>query len=272
MQLIKTLKTGTLPYYSVTIVPQLFPDNVAAREQKIASTKRRWKRQAVFSSNYGRYTLGKKKRTDPNRQYPLPGKTFNPNDKKDRLHGIIEHENQILLKLIERFKPERIANIHAIHSPAQAGIYADPRTDESGVALGFSSDKALALAMAERAAKGGAGVRGNKLTKKGKKGKYSTAIYPKDPRAVAVGKRQRRSHETWNFKPRKGKGISLGTWASTAIKDKLNPSKNRSAIQIITVEVATTKRIEDMPKKKQADRRKEIESHAAAIREIFLGK
>lgn len=272
MQLIKILKAGTLPYYSVTIVPQLFPDNVAAREQKIASTKNKWKKLAVFRSNFGRYTLGKKKKVDPNRQFPLPGKTYNPSDPKDRLQGIIEQENQILLKLIERFKPERIANIHAIHSPAQAGIYADPRTDESGIALGFASDKALALAMAERAAKGGAGVRGNKLTKKGKKGKYSTAIYPKDPRAVAAGKRQRRSHQNWKFKPRKGKGISLGTWASTAIKDKLNPSKNRSAIQVITVEVATTKRIEDMPKKKQAARRKEIESHADAIREIFLGK
>ena len=61
-------------------------------------------------------------------------------------HGrLIEKENALLLQLIQSFAPERIVNIHAIKDSTKAGIFADPRTDCDGRALGFASDSTLAV-------------------------------------------------------------------------------------------------------------------------------
>ena len=96
---------STMPYYSVLIVPVLFPENLASRRRKTPGM------------------------TDPNRQMPAVGSSPGRNDSKSRP---IEPENLVLLDLVERFKPERVASVHG-HLPPQAGksdmpsITADPR-------------------------------------------------------------------------------------------------------------------------------------------------
>ena len=54
---------------------------------------------------------------------PSPGQPFDEGSGKDHMGREIEKENQLLLRLINMFKPERIANIHAIRDTEHAGIY-----------------------------------------------------------------------------------------------------------------------------------------------------
>lgn len=250
--LLQQLQTGPRPYYSVIIVPRLFPDNAATAE---ASPK-----QIESGENVGRYTSGTestKHSTDPNRQMPALGQGYDAATKKDAKGRDIEPENVMLLELIDRYRPTRIAAIHSTHGLKDAGVYADPRTDASGNALGYDSDQQLALDMAKKAGDGGANVPGNKLGDKN-----ATGVYPLDAAPAAAGKKQKR--ET-------AKGISLGGWGSTAVCDPSKPAENRPAMRIITVEVKQAYRPQDLEAGKQAARQAELEAHADALREIFLG-
>ncbi len=91
-------------YYSVVVVPCLFPGNAALAKNN----------PALIGSvnNIGRYTSDVS--VDPNRQMPAPGQPFNINKPVDYLGRKIEMENKILLGLIHQFRPTRIVNIHAI--------------------------------------------------------------------------------------------------------------------------------------------------------------
>ncbi len=251
--LIEKLKTGPRPYYTVIIVPSLFPDNAAVAKSK--------PKQIETGENVGRYSSGTESTahsTDPNRQFPSFGKGYDPSTKKDAKGREIEPENIILLELIDRFRPARIASVHSNHDLDKAGIYADPRTDSTGIALGYDTDEALAKAMATKAKGGGANIPGNKF----KDGQPTNAVYPLDPAAAAAGKKQKR--ET-------AKGNSLGGWGTTAICDPSKPATNRPAMRIITVEVQFAQRSTDVAAAEQAKRKTELEAHADALREIFLG-
>jgi len=213
------------PYYSVIIVPVVFPENL----------------------KLGFRTTGDKG-DDPNRNFPAVGKTLDQaKDKKhvprDSQGRRIEPENVILIDLIERFQPERIASVHGHSEPPPTpvvgkdmpGIFDDPRAgaDEK------KADDALALEMAEAASKKGVRVPGNWLGDK----KNETSEYP--PGA-----------------PKMSKGVSLGDYG---------PKKTdaRPAITVVTVEVfgyATSEKSED-----GAARKKELESLDTVLRDIFLG-
>jgi|GEM_PF-2153278 len=249
----------TPPYYSVIIVPRLFPDNIETAENAPA--------QIGTASNTGRYTCGKNS-CEPNRQMPALGKAYDESMTKAASGQTIEQENIYLLNLVQRFKPARIASLHATRKLDNAGIYADPRADafpqSSGPnkgqhhALGFDSDERLALEMAKKAKAGGAKVPGNKLDTSA-----PNAIYPLDPAAAKAGDPQKREERT---------GTSFGAWGTTAVCDTTNTANNRPAIRVITVEVQTSKRSQDYKNAiEQANRQQEIEAHATAIREIFLG-
>ena len=249
--LIERLKQpGFTPYYSVMIVPRLFPDNAATAENRTNK-----KEDPDNDGNIGRVTPGQK---DPQRQNPDLGKAYDPSTKKDKTGKDIEPENIVLMELIERFKPARIASVHGKHLSVkgQSGIYADPRTDSAGTALGTDSDKRLAVAMADKAAAGGARVPGNKLD--GTK----NAKYPQDKDFADVGNPQERVDKD---------GYSLGGWGSTAVCDIKRPEANRPAMRIITIEVMGDS-VEDVaPKADQAKRQAELAAHADALQEIFLG-
>jgi hypothetical protein len=253
-RLLEQLRTGPRPYYTVIIVPRLFPDNAALAESQPA--------EIGSTRNVGRETPGASGTTAGtpgvvNRQYPALGRGFDPTNPKDAGGRPMELETVALLTLVDRFRPSRIASVHAVRAPDVAGIFADPRTDASGRALGFADDERLAVDMARHAGGRGANVPANQLA-----GGTPNAIYPRDPAAVAAGTNQPRNTTG---------GISGGGWFSTEVRDPDRPAANRAAMTVITVEVQTSRRIQDVPTSQRSARELEIDAHASALREIFLG-
>jgi hypothetical protein len=196
------------PAYSLILVPALFPENVA-------------------SGN--RVTPGN---VDPNRQMPAVGAQPGKNDSEGRP---IEAENLVLLDLVERFQPERIATVHGNQHAGMASITSDPRPGQE------PADKQLALHMAKAAAAGGARVPGNKLGTP-----QETATYPT---STAPG-----GHD---------KGVTFGEYGSHA-------TATRPAMNVILIETQGNATIEKTAKKKRAKRKIELESFATVLRDVFL--
>ena len=254
--IMKDLFNGEKPYYSTIIIPTLFPDNANAAMLKPT---------AINSvANIGRYSFSGA--VDPNRQMPSPGKPFYEKDPTDHVGREIEQENQLLLKLIQEFKPHRIANLHAIRNSNYGGVYADPRTDHEGIALGFETDSALAISIARHISRHGGNVAGNRLKLK------PTALYYKDPTPVAAGKFQPRNMTGSALKANRGSGVSLGTWASTAVVHENDSTLSRDAMRILTIEYPGCRRPSDYvrPQEKRFHE-KQMEAYASAIRKYFLG-
>ena len=256
-RLLSSLLHGKQPYYSVVIVPSLFPDN-AFKAMNQAE-------QIGSVDNIGRYTFPDA--VDPNRQMPSPGKAYDENKGTDHIGRKIEQENQWLLQLIQAFKPQRIANLHAIRDMNYGGVYADPRTDHLGFALGYSSDSSLAVDIASYIYEGGGHVAGNNLAKK------PTALYYKDPVPAPAGTLQKRNMSGSALNAKRGSGVSLGTWASTAVAGEEDPAKNREAMRILTIEYPGYKRSADYQlESQQLFQQKQTELFANAIEIFFLGK
>jgi len=244
-------------YYSVIVIPSLFPDNAATATREPAQTGN--------LLNIGRYTNDNA--VDPNRQMPSPGDDLDDDMPEDHLHRVIEKENQFLLQLIREFKPERIASVHAIRNTNYGGIYADPRTNAKGLALGFESDSSLAVDMATAVAELDGNVAGNHLARK------PTALYYKDPTPVAKGLFQKRNITGAALKGHRGSGISMGTWGTTAIEDESDTSSNRNAMRVITIEIPGAKRSFDYKTiPQQLFFRKQMQAFVNAIHEVFLGE
>lgn len=255
--LLSQLLRGRKPYYSVVIVPSLFPDNAIKAMNEPA--------QIGSTTNFGRYTLSSS--IDPNRQMPSPGKAFDEKNRLDHHGRLIEKENQLLLQLIQDFKPQRIANIHAIRDTDYGGIYADPRTDHKGFALGYDSDSSLAVEIAKYIDQRGGNVAGNRLDKK------ATSLYYKDPTPMLKGVLQKRNMTGSLLHGHRGSGVSLGTWAATAIVHEKDPSKSRDAMRIITIEYPGYKRPVDYPTEaKRESQQKQVELFASALQTVFLGR
>ncbi len=253
--LINTLKKAGNNYYSVIIIPCLFPDNAATAENR--------PREIGSTRNIGRYSFSTS--PDPNRQMPTPGEPFDEKVFKDHLGREIEKENRLLLQLISVFRPDRIANIHGTRDMSNAGIFADPRTDSQSHALGFETDSSLAIAMASLIYTRNGWVPGNKLENN------ANALYYKDPLPVAKGLFQERNLCGSSLSSKRGYGISLGTWASTAILCARDSQMNRAAMRIITMEFPAYKRSYDYKNKEQQNYfRQQVQLHASSIEMIFL--
>jgi hypothetical protein len=215
--------------------------------------------------NIGRYTHDQA--VDPNRQMPSPGENIDDDELTDHLHRRIEKENQLLLQLIREFKPERITSIHAIRNINYGGIYADPRTDANGIALGYASDSSLAVDMATLVDRHQGNVAGNHLDTK------PTALYYKDPTPVAAGLPQKRNTVGAALKANRGSGISMGTWGTTAIEKEKNSDFNRGAMRVITMEVPGAKRSFDYKTDQQkAFFRNQMLAFVNSIHDVFLGE
>lgn len=241
------------PFYTVVIVPQLFPDNVDAKrawEKSVVKAGQQLKlkeyqKARSAAKDPGRYSSGTAERVDPNRQFPELGKPFDPNNPVDARGRPIERENIMLLTLIDRFKPTRIASLHAIKDPKDAGIFADPHPSTTGASgpqhdLGQQADQ-LAKLMAEKAGKLGAQVPGN--TREGS----FTSLYPgQDPKLSAE-----------QIERENKAGRSLGQWG---------PSQGALVLTIEVNEQYASDSPVEHPSRKQ-----ELEAHAAALQEIFLG-
>jgi hypothetical protein len=254
-ELIKQLQSGAPIFYSVVIVPCLFPDNAAIALRSPS--------QIGGTGNIGRYTHAQA--VDPNRQMPSLGKQFDSRTAFDHLGRFIEKENQLLLELINGYRPQRIVNLHAIRDTAHAGIYADPRTDSKGIALGYETDSSLAIDMARYIQQSGGSVTGNELEQ------HPSALYCKDPNIAPKGFFQKRNINSSVLIKGKGHGVSLGGWASTAIEDSVNPTNNRDAIRLITMEFPGYKRPVDYNTIAQQNYyQRQVQLYAAAVKTIFL--
>jgi hypothetical protein len=254
-ELLKQLKSGDSIFYNVIVIPALFPDN--------AETAKRQPAKIGDVENIGRYSYPGA--VDPNRQMPTPGHAFDEDNCRDHAGRKMENETSLLLELINQYRPQRIVNLHAIRNTEYAGVFADPRTDHNGIALGYASDSSLAVTIAQAIQQQGGHIPGNQLQKK------PTALYHKDPAAAVEGSFQKRNF-TGSFIPgKRGGGVSLGTWAATAVVDNENPNNNRDAIRIITMEFPGSKRPVDHKKEMQSYYRQQVEIYATALRTIFLG-
>lgn len=253
--LIAQLRNNPDNYYSVIIIPCLFPDNMQTAESNPS--------QIGSTGNIGRYSHDHA--PDPNRQMPPLGNAFNDDNPFDHAGRKIEPENQLLLKVIQQFQPQRIANLHAIRALDRGGIYADPRTDSKGYALEYDSDSTLAISMAQFIEDNGGDAPGNSIDKK------PTTLYSCDPPVAEPGQKQKRNLHGSRLPGNRGYGVSLGSWASTAVHDPVHHHFDRPAIRILTVEFPGCKRPEDyqdLSLRQQC--RKQISVYAGAISAVFL--
>jgi hypothetical protein len=254
-EIIKMIERDPDIHYNLVIIPRLFPDNEMAAIQTPDGKKNKY--------NTGRYTHADA--VDPNRQMPAPGKPFKIEEPFD-IHGrTIEVENQLLLQLIHEYQPDRVINLHAIRDITHAGIFADPRTDHQGFALGYETDSSLAIVMAKLIYENGGNVAGNRLDS------IPTTRYHNDPEIAPEGLFQNRNLAGSALPNERGIGVSLGTWASTAVCDDLQTALNRPAMRLITVEFPGYKRPVDY--EDATDRlyyKNQIELYTTAIKNIFL--
>ena len=252
--LIAQLSSGAKPFYNVLVIPDLFPDNSATAEShphEIGSVK-----------NIGRYTNAVA--ADPNRQMPALGSAFNPNTMLDYAGRPIEIENTLLLQMIQEFKPERIASVHAIRNTTLAGIYADPRTDCNGLATGYYADSALAVGMALHIQNNNGSVPGNHLTTS------PTSVYHTDPHIAPAGQVQKRTFHGNNYTGKRSYGVSLGSWASTAVCSDEGLMQRKATI-LLTIEFPGSKRPNDYAiENERSQCLINIQAYANAIGAVFL--
>lgn len=254
-ELVAQLQQQSRTYYSVIVIPSLFPDN--------AQTARNTPDQIGSSQNIGRYS--NPAAPDPNRQMPALGKPFDDNHPVDHMNREIEGENRLLLNLIQQFKPQRIINIHAIRNEENAGVFADPRTDSDGYALEYGSDSSLAIDMAIYIESHGGWAPGNRL------GQTPTSLYACDPAVAQPGTRQPRNLQGSSLNGNRGTGVSLGSWATTAVSNGTDSANNRDAIRLLTMEFPGCKRPLDYANKAdQVYRKKLVTLYAQSIAAVFL--
>lgn len=263
--------------WKILLIPELFPDNVLKG------------RDSSFKENYGRRTceichgLDKEpectKCVDPNRQMPKINSYFKIGDTLSCVGDKIELENQYLIYITQKFDPSRIISLHCKNSykMSEIGIYADPRTDNDNLALGYSDDAILVLRMAFVIKENNGIIYGNFVDEKYTKVKdefkvkavsYLNPVYPQDPPAESKGEKQDRSYEK---KGGDGK-ISFGTWASTEIKN--GQKRLKKAATTITVELPQYyyffKKIDDKKELQTSRLEQNTLAYLKAIKEIFL--
>lgn len=211
------------PYFTTVVVPVLFPDNLPASH-----------------GGHGRGRRATRGYADPNRQFPgigtglgvRPGGGASRGVPTDSLGRIIEPANVALIELIRRFRPQRIASVHAIRNPRSAGIYADPHRG-TGTALGHEAAD-LARRMHEVARVLGGHVPGSMR---------GSGRYPHQGEISA-------------------QGASLGQWGSQAVET--GPHR-RGGIPIITIELKC-----EWPARHARRRLINVEAFMLAIRRAFL--
>jgi hypothetical protein len=249
--LVEKLTGTSRPYYNVILVPSLFPDN--------ANTAGACKKDRI-ANNKGRYSTDGA--VDPNRQMPELGKPFYNDAPVDAHRREIEKENTVLLQLIQAFAPQRIVTVHAIRDAKNCGVFADPRTDCNGLALGFESDSALVMLMAKHIVSSGGIAAGNNLLKS------PASRYYLDPPIAKQGTVQKRNLKGSGLP--NGLGVSLGSWASTEVCDE-ESGYNRGAIRLITMEFPGYKRASEYKTTgEQQWYEKQVAAYASSIYTYFL--
>ena len=230
---------GILPYFTTVLVPELFKQDLYSGP----GTAARWIKGGTGLDKNRK--LQQDRAVEPNRNFPLPGEGLSaahdrgtkgpdaaelvfpdpaggpPRPSHDKGAGKggtstrLLPENRALIALIERFRPDRIASVHA-HSPLRQpgnapGIFVDPRGGGGG-----ADDDRLATAMVQQ----------------------GRQRLPPDPARKSdpfVGNAPGTKRATVHYSPSAthSEGNSLGDWAPVAVT---GPGA-RLAITTVTVEV-----------------------------------
>ncbi len=238
--LLSILRTanGPMPFYSVIVVPELFSTNVDSERRASAGTVR-----AIISGRAGRVSA-----PDPNSQFPTTGSDPGSNPTLgcvvDSQQRCIEPENLVLIDLINRFQPERVASVHghtvenntaAMLVNGGPGITVVPRPGHE------KEDQALALSMAQEAQRLGVRIPGNFLGTSNQ-----TTRYPRTAVHMSTG-------------------VSLGRWGS-------HVTPTRPAMNMILIETYgnTTSSSSSLNSAQRAARRTELMNLAQVLRNVFL--
>ena len=241
-QLRARIGKGDPPYFTVVVVPELFPES-AALARKHPSTKKK-------DSNVGREIGSGKDEVHPARDFPKPGQSRGA----ARAEGkTFLAENEALLELIERFKPSRIASVHSkrfddAKGPKRGadapGFFVDPRggLDKKGAPQTDEGrrDDELDLALADYAEQHGAQVPGNWVGTDKPEVHYANPEHPE--------------------------GSSLGDWGPVPVQEQGGGAGNREGMTVITVEVRHY-----FESGGDKARLKELQANATTLEDIFLG-
>lgn len=210
------------PYFTTIVVPALFPDNLPASHG---------------GAGHGRRAT--RNRVDPNRQFPAIEASARTRDieaayadSRDARGRPIEAANIALLELIHRCRPQRIVSVHAIRKPGSVGIYCDPQPD-AGTDLAAEA-ASLAERVHDLAKRHGGHAPGNRSV---------GAAYPGQDEVDS-------------------QGVSLGTWASRAIR---SGPYSHGAVPVITLELKR-----DWPDRQARRRSRNIGAFMLGIRHGFL--
>jgi hypothetical protein len=119
--------------FSVVLVPVLFPDNAA--KGKLGE------RETVTDTG---------RTIETNRNFPTPDKDLAASGGKNAKGGDILPENQLLMELMERFRPERIISLHGTWDSSLAGVFYDPRKLTAAERKAAEDEAAAAAATSSR--------------------------------------------------------------------------------------------------------------------------
>jgi hypothetical protein len=244
----------------------------------------------LFPDNAASGSLGIREQKDKptNRNFPDPGKDLAASGGTDATGREILPENQLLMQLMERFKPERIISLHGTQYPEKAGVFYDPReltADEaSGPAAsarprpsdseGSSEARYRALykhklAAAETADKD-LSLRAAQLIDAA-----TTGVKGREPRNLGAGKQH--PSVAGNVGP-SGK-LDTGHWGGEVpAGTSLGDYASARGTSIFTVEPPVNRNIADYgkggnnagEKVSQADRTTELQAYADAVRTVLL--
>lgn len=286
------------PVLSAIVVPTLFPDTKAKADEMVRKGKSGMALQSARDGLLDGKTL------ETNRNFPDASKDLAASrdaagKAKDALGNAISPENQMLMELMERFRPERIITVHGTWDPGAAGVFYDPRAlraEESAaawrsgprrspssesegygdavnaaerelhekreadmLAAASKTDLDLSLKTAAEIDKATSGVKGR--DSRGFGGGDQGTKRSKHPSVAGnVGKSGNLDFGFWGGGVKPG--VSLGRYA---------PARGMS---VFTVEPPLNYRSDDpkrLDKLTEADRKLELQAYADAIRTILLG-
>lgn len=309
-QLIEALKKAkTKPFFTVILVPRLIDKSredpsPKSRNAPFREVDDKTAKGSAGASSKGTGSEGNIE-VEPNRNFPLPGTSYDSYKKKGHLEfwdastkkvrpprdvvtkdGKKENrakavasekmlpENRLLVHLIEKFQPERLASVHQHSVPGGRGdgpgVFVDPRRPATNLSAdeGFDptadqaltkegkEDDKLAVAMRDSIEKDteAAGLR--------KRG-----LDPLAGNAVPLPGEKSKKPATVHYKTgAHAEGNSLGDYAPVEVKE--GGAGDRPAIATITIEIPQY----DKSKTDQADALSKLEAiDVTALQQIFLG-
>jgi hypothetical protein len=286
------------PVLGAIIVPTLFPDSKAKADDMVSKGKSGMDLQAARESVFEGKTV------ETNRNFPDASKDLAASrdaagKAKDALGNAISPENQMLMELMERFRPERIITVHGTWDPGAAGVFYDPRAlraEESAAAWRSgprrspsweSEDHGDAVNAAERelhekreadllaaASKNDLDL---SLRTAAEIDKATSGVKGRDSRGFGGGDQgtKRSKHPSVAGNVGKSGNLDFGFWGG-GVKPGVSLGRYAPArgMSVFTVEPPLNYRSDDpkrLDKLTEADRKLELKAYADAIRTILLG-